>query len=196
MNYLEQIVRLAEKWSVLGERTLGNGTRLIGHVPHVAPQAYLNQFFYPQLVGGEFDVVEMFVGRPMPRSLRELYSAFNGFALFSDDLCVYGLRRSHTRTIEDAWQPFAIQTPNTVERPLKAPEDVVFFGGYGDDLTLLGMSPKSPRVFATSPNRWKVKAEWPDLETCLVQEADRLAALYDAAGKFIGIRGRVSPGSY
>lgn len=194
MTYLDYIVKLAERWLPLGERILDSGTRLIGHVPHVAPQAYLHQFFLPPLTGGEFDVVEMFIGRGLPQPLSQLYLRFNGFGLFSDEICVYGLRKNQTRTIEDAWQPFAIQTPNTVERPAKSPDDMVFFGGYGDDLTLLGMSPTGPEVFATKPNRWKILATWPSLEVCLVDEAERLSKLFDEKGKFIGERGRVSPG--
>lgn len=193
MNYLDYIVSLAEKWSPLGEKTLENGTRLIGHVPQVAPQAYLHQFYLPALNGGEFDVVEMFVKRPLSRPLRHLFGNCDGLGLFGDELCVYGLRRSSGRQIEDVWQPFAIQTPNIGERPAGAPSDMLFFGGYGDDLTLLGMRSASPEVYATTPGRWKVVKTWPSLESCLVGEADRLAMLFDGAGNFIGKRGQVSP---
>lgn len=195
MSYLDYIVSLAEKWKGLGEKTLENGTRLIGHVPQVAPQAYLHQFYLPALTGGEFEVVELFVKRPLPQPLRELYGRFNGLRLFQGELGVDGLRRSSGRTVEDVWQPFAIQTPNADERPERAPDDFVFFGGYKDDLTLLGMRPASPEIIATKPERWRVKATWPDLESCLVSEAERLSRMFNDAGDFVGKRGRVSPGA-
>jgi hypothetical protein len=189
LNYLDQIVSVAERWLPLGETTLDDGTRLIGRF---APDAYLHHFF-PGLIGGELEVLEMFLRRPVPKPLARLYQRFNGFRLFTGEFDIFGLRRSHTRTTRDVWQPFDIQDFNIYERPPRTPGDIVFFAGYQDDLTLLGMAPDGPEVYATPEGKWKIKRTWPDLETCLLSEVERLAALFDDQGKLIGKRGKISP---
>jgi hypothetical protein len=189
LKYLERILGVAEKWLSLGQATLDDGTRLIGRVE---PDAYLHVFF-PGLVGGEFEAMEMFVRRPVPKPLRDLYQRFNGFSLFRGELDLFGLRRSHTRTSRDVYQPFAIQTPNVDERPPRTPEDIVFFGFYQDDGCEISISPRSPEVYATPMGKWKVERTWPDLETCLVSEVERLAALFDKQGRMTRERGKISP---
>lgn len=192
MDYLDKIVKIAERWLPLGEVVYDDGTRIIGHAPHIAPEAYLHEFF-PGLVGGEFEVMEMFLRRPVPAPLRKLYKRFNGFRLFVGELDIFGIRRNYDRNLHDGRQPFDIQDSNIHERPRRTPEDIVFFAFYKDDGCELSMSPDGPEVYATPMGKWKIKRTWPDLETCLLSEVERLATLFDAQGHLIGKRGKISP---
>lgn len=192
MSYIDQIVNVAEQWLPLGEITYDDGTRLIGHVPHVGPMAYMHELF-PGLQGGEVEVMEMFLRRSLPAPLKGMYGRVNGFRMFSGELDVFGLRKSDTRSLHDTAQPFAIQDPNVLERPPRTPEHIVFFAFYQDDGCLLSMSTEGPEVYATPMGKWKIRREWPDLETCLLSEVARLASAFDAQGRLIGQRGKLSP---
>src|SRR5262245_35891125 len=132
MDYLDRVFGLLEASSDLGVRVLDNGTRLIGHVPHVAPEAWLHIIFAP-LSLTQVAQVEHEIATSLPEPFGDFLRRSNGLSLFSDSLSIHGLRSSYARSGDAVWQPFSIVTPNVPERPRSAGPSLVFVGSYASD---------------------------------------------------------------
>lgn len=172
---------LAEK---LGTRTLSNGVRLIGHVPHVGPKAYLHVLF-PGLDARRLVKLESAAGRPVPHGLKALYELSNGMHLFSGALSIFGLRSQNSRTGDAAYEVFGVELKNKDERPKWASNEFFFFGFYDWDGSLLYMSAKSPEVYRCAEENVQSLNSWPNLTTMLKQEIERLGSCFDSLGRAI-----------
>lgn len=168
--------------SGLGSRTLDNGSILLGHVPHVAPEAWLHQLYCP-LNTLEIDELESRVKVTIPKSFREFLGFANGAGLFSASLSIFGKRTSYARTGDEAWQPFCIVTANTFERPSYALTSQIVVGSYRSDGSLVLVDGKSERVTRCKSRSKKILNTWPDLSTMLTLEVIRLAELFDSNGR-------------
>jgi hypothetical protein len=182
VNYFDDVMTLILEWEPLGCRVAADGARLIGHVPHVAPEAYLHVVFPALDDEGIAQIAEQ-IGRSLPPDLEAFFRMANGIDLFSSSLCVDGLRGDYVRTDNDAWQPFSISLINLDERPPDADDCHVFFGGYNWDRSLLYLAPWSPKVYRCSPTTAEPLNEWPSLGHMLVSEVKRLALLFDRQGR-------------
>jgi hypothetical protein len=178
---LAPVLRIVRAAEVLGTRTTETGARLIGHVPHVAPEAYLHAVFAP-LDGPGVGALEAEVGRPLPPTYRALLRAANGLTLFSDSLSVYGRRTDYRRTGDAVWQPFSAGPPNTLERPPGLSADAVVVAGYGSDGSKVYMGSDGAVVRCGRDDAAPLN-HWPDLFTMLTSEARRLASYFDASGR-------------
>lgn len=172
------IVSLAEP---LGVHVTSMGARLVGHVPHVAPEAYLHIVF-PPLSEADMTALEGELRRPLPVAYRTLLGVTNGLTLFSGSLSIYGRRTSYVRTGDEARQPFSVVTPNAYERPSNLPADAIIVGGYYEDgsrvyVSASGETVRCDRDDATPLNRW------PDLLTMVTEEAQRLMSYFDESGR-------------
>lgn len=176
---LNQLVSVAES---LGARTLANGTRLVGRVPHVGSDAWLHVLF-AGLNESQIDSVETLVGRVLPDEYRWLLHRVNGFALFSGALFVTGLRTGYARAGDQAWQPFSIQDANLLERPRDAQAGSVFVGGYKADGSMIYLTPPDPPVFRCARDSASPLNVWPSFMQMVVEEANRLASHFDASGR-------------
>ena len=163
-----RVLEVIESYAALGEKTLIDGTRLVGHVPHVAPLAYLHQLGEP-LGGLDASRVQMEARRPMPDEFRWfLTEASNGLSLFAE-IEVYGLRR-------DRW-PFPAGDANRLSN---LPGFVV--GSYREDgsrVTIL----EDARICWVPEDSSEAARYWPDFITWLAEESDRLGQRFDADGK-------------
>lgn len=180
-SYFNEIMHVLTKADRLGSRQLSNGTRLIGHVPHVAPEAYFHVVYAP-LNDAEIRTLEQQIGRPLPRDLKHFYGLCNGLKLFSYALAIDGLRRTNTRTGDDAWHPFAMDVANVKERPKNVDDSFVFFGGYEWDGSTLGMSGQSREVHRCAPQSARRLNTWASLSDMLCSEVRRLSSLFNADG--------------
>lgn len=166
---------------------LADGTELIGHVPQFGPAAYLHLLF-PGLDDAELGALAAAVGgdatgRAMHADLLELYSRYNGLSLFSGSLSLYGLNTGLSMRKGDAtWKPFSIETPNKHERIKNAPPELVFFGNYDWDGSLVYVSPKSPRVIRCARYSAEPLNEWPSVGEFLVSETRRIGRLFGVNG--------------
>lgn len=183
MDYLELLIGDLEKqYSALGERKLSNGARLIGHVPHVAPEAYLHSFF-PGLDPDEIRGLENEIERELPEALEAFYARCNGLDLFAGSLSIFGLRDPFLEgDAGEVGQPFSMVTPNVDERPADADDSFVFFGFYEWDGSLLYAAPSSPEVIRCSPESSEPLNTWPSLRAALTEEVKRLGKLFDRDG--------------
>jgi hypothetical protein len=180
----EQIVARLNMWSDLGAVTVPNGTRIIGHIPHVAPLAYLHEV-YTGLKDEHIIDLESQVGRPIPEHHRTFLRLGNGMSLFME-LSLYGLRLSYARDPESSRLPLHMKDSNIAERPTGARADAVFIGGYSFDGSKLFVVPEDPRVYHCPRREAKpLLNSWPNLESLLNTEIDRFETLFDRHGKLI-----------
>jgi len=170
------IIAAAESF---GARTTASGVRLVGHVPHVATEAYLHVVF-PPLDELRIAALEDAIGLPIPDSYRRFLRLANGLDLFSSSLGIYGYRTSNERTGDAARQPFSVVIPNTVERPPGIPNRAIVIGGYGKDGSQIYVADSA--VFRCDRENGASLNWWPDLFAMLVSEASRLATHFDASG--------------
>lgn len=184
MDYFDRVVEILRSYETVGVRILENGTRLIGHVPHVAPEAWLHGLF-PPLSATDIVRMESELGIQIPRMLSEYYARSNGMYAFSHHLYIRGIRRSFSRVGDDAWQPFSIRTPNVDERLRNAKPTSLFIGGYQPDGSKLFIDVADARVYRCGKLSAKPLNEWPSFDVMLESEVRRLATLFDLQGKIL-----------
>lgn len=177
------LMALVERAKSFGYKALSTGVRLFGHVSHVAPDAWFH-VVYPGLDETQLLELETRLGRTLPTSYRDFLRVANGISLYSGSLTLDGLRTSYVR--EGAWQPFALELANTVERPKATPETHVCIGGYRYDGSRLVIDSESGKVFRC-PRRSAalILNEWPGFWEMLQAETERLASYFDPQGRRI-----------
>jgi hypothetical protein len=173
-----------ESYSYLSRRVLDNGTRLIGHVPHIAPEAWFQLIFSPISENG-LNRLEEDLGMQLPAVFRGFLQRCNGLRAFSGHLYVRGLRTSFARTGDAVWQPFSILTPNLDERPGNAKSSYLFIGGYEPNGLQLYIDTAGLRVYRCRERSAKPLHEWSNFETMLESEIQRLKPLFDREGRLL-----------
>jgi hypothetical protein len=184
VDYLDRVMQVIDSYRHLGERALPNGTRLVGHVPHVAPEAWLHSVFAP-LRTDDVREVEWLLGRPIPAVFATFLSRSNGIRLFSDSLSIDGLRRSFIRVGDEARQPYSIMTTNRDERPRYSKHSYLYIGGYSYDGSLLYIDETDMRVYRCRKKSAKPLNSWASFEEMLESEANRLSDLFDRNGRLL-----------
>ena len=181
MDYLNKIFSITDRAKILGVRELPGGGKLLGHIPHVAPEAWLHEVFAP-LNDKNLNQIEMEIKKPIPFVFREFLKKVNGLMLFSCSLSIYGYRVGFARSGEAVWQPFSLVTPNTIERPKDAKESLFCIGGYGWDGSRLYIDGATLKVFRAERRSTAPINEWNTFEDMLVAETARIALLFDDKG--------------
>jgi hypothetical protein len=185
MHYLQETFAVLKQADRLGSRVLENGTRLIGHVPHVGPEAWLHKIFAP-ISDRQIDELENDVAIKLPEVFRDFLTLTNGLSMFSGNLSIYGLRSSWERTGDAAGQPFSIVTPNTVERLVNAKKSFLFLGGYRSGKGYyLYIDTNDLAIYRCSRQSAIPLQKWNSFPEMLVCETTRLAALFDERGRRI-----------
>lgn len=182
MLNLDSLLKTIVEYEKQGSQVLPDGSRLVCPVPHVAPRAWLHRIF-GGLSEDEISSLDVAACRPVPSALKALYARYNGLALFSDALCIHGLRRSVTRGPAAGAQPFDIGHGNCYERPRNLSWADCVFGSYAADGSLLVARSDGIGIARVDKLDGSVLASWPTLEAALNQEAVRLRAQYDEHGR-------------
>jgi hypothetical protein len=191
MEYLEKILEIIKKAEKLGARELADGTNLIGHVPLVAPEAFLHIIFR-KLNDLEIAKMEKSLQRKLPSELKEFYREMNGLEVFSRSLTIYGSRENYARTGDLVWQPFSILERNVFMRVIDAPDDAIFFGSYCQGRCLLFTSYLGGKVYGCSRDDAKPLNEWRDFPTMLLDEVKKISSQFDDQGNMIREHGHKS----
>ena len=179
-----EIRAMIDEWSRLGETPYPDGTRWIGHVPHVAPLAHLHHLFSP-LEPEAIEDLEHQLGLSLPRSFKGFLQLHNGMSVFSGYLNIYGLRRSWARTniVESAQQPYSILTYNIKTRPPKSPDDALFVGSLGDKRDLAGLFSDGRIGIFERDTGAALDRSYPDLFGFILDEVKRTRVLFDDHGR-------------
>ncbi len=163
-------------WSYMGERTNNLGTRLIGHLPHIAPKAYLHVIFAPSK-SEEFVELEARLGRPVPVQLQQLFAIANGMMIFSGAIRVLGFLPYERKGLDSPHNyPSDIVRANTAGRPEGRAVIVGFYKHDGSHSWIDG----DGRVIHLSKKG--SAREWPDFDTWLFSEIAHLSHFFDQGG--------------
>jgi hypothetical protein len=182
VNSIETTLEILRRSPVAGRRTLRDGTELIGHVPHVAPEAWFHEI-YAGLGSEDILEIERLVLMPLSPAIKSFFSCANGLNLYSDALAIHGLRRTYERTGDAARQPYHIETANVDERPRSAPKSALFLGSYSWDGSGVYVDSATQRVFRCHRRDCKAFNEWSSFIDFLEAEVNRLGALFDIMGR-------------
>lgn len=178
------IEKLMMHYSHLGTRTVeATGAVLIGHAPHIAPEAWLNSM-YPCLTEQETVELEKDLGTIIPPEYRHfLQNISNGMELLVSTLCLHGKRSNYIRSSTDASrQPFNLSDIQLYERPQNASEDMFFFASYNWDGSKLYIDKKNNRIYFCERYDSTPLKSWNSLEEMLLDEIPRLYSLFDENG--------------
>ena len=169
----ETFDRLMMHYSHLGTRKVdATGALLIGHAPHVAPEAWLNST-YPCLSESETVELEVLLGTTIPIEYRHfLQNISNGTNILVDELCLFGKRKNYIRNSMDTTrQPFNLKDAID-EKPRNATSKL-----YIDN--------KSNRVYYCQRYDCTPLKSWNSLSEMIISETERLYSLFDINGKQI-----------
>jgi hypothetical protein len=183
----DSIVGVLERWSHLGTRLTSLGVRQIGHVPHVAPQAWLHEIYWP-LTDLEITGLDGTLPSPLPRQFCEFLAITNGLNLFSGALAIYGIRRTYEGIGDRAVQPYDLALHNFPgDRPQGASPSMVMIGGYSHDGSRLfyDASISSEAILRTPRRQFHIINQWDNFWTMLHDEVNRLSIMYDDKGRQI-----------
>ena len=183
MSAIDDMFGILESYEHLGKKVLSNGTKLIGHVPHVAPEAWFHLIFAPLSECDVSRVQEELEAVAIPKQYLNLLQRCNGLSVFSDHMNIFGLRYNYARTGDDVWQPYSIRTPNIDERPSWARQSLFIIGGYSSDGARVYLETSKGRVYKCKRTSSKPLQEWASIEEMLLQEAKRLSLLFDSEGR-------------
>jgi hypothetical protein len=176
--------RIIASYAPLGERRLNNGARLIGHIPHKAPQAYLHILFPAatrELMGQARDKLSAAAAF---EQYTVFLSEYNGGNFFLGSLALNGIRRGPiSRSAEDR-QPFDLVELNSFERPKNAPLGILYIGSYNWDGSLIGIEPDGTILVCRKSDATPL-ARWPSLSEMLSNEIVRLGEFFDSEGRVI-----------
>ncbi len=166
-----------------GKRILLNQTLLICHVPHVAPEAWLNTIYHP-LEEDKIELIEKKLDITLPDDLRDFYTFANGINIYSGSMNVYGYHTPlYYREGDDAIQPYDVIEINKDERKWM-PEKYFIFGSYRWDGSkmIYNLGSKNAKVYRYHHKEGQLLNEWESLWEWLSSETERLSAIYDEKG--------------
>lgn len=172
----DALIRRLEGTTTGPSKVLSGGGILIGHVPSVAPLAYLHTIFAPLEVA-EFDELEQALQRGLPSAYRDALTQTNGLKLFVSSIAFYGFRLSVARSGDSSRQPYSIVTANTLERPRGLKDNELVVGTYSFDGSILTMTGGSPNLTWRTQDGLHSNRIWPSLDEFLSQEIPRLEKL-------------------
>ena len=178
-------MKLLYEAKCLGYRELNNGAHLIGHVPHVAPKAWLHTVYSP-LSEAHILELENNIRISFPYSFISLSKLSNGLRIFSDTLSIDGYRLSYNRVGDEAIQPYSILTQDLDERPKDSRVSFLYIGGYfTNDGSSLYIDNDTDMVYRCTHKSSQPLNQWNNLWDMLLSKTIRLSKLFDSNGKQI-----------
>jgi len=181
----QKILNILKQWMPIGCKRLENRTTLIGHVPSVAPEAWLHNYYAPLLPSNIQDM-EKRIGVKFPQEFFQFFCQTNGLNIFSDSLTIWGRRANFDRTLDAVWQPYDLLMMNLPEeRPKDATNAIVFIGSYnwdGSKLYFDSSGSNVNQIYRCKSDTIQPLNVWTDFWSMLVQETKRLETLFNNKG--------------
>jgi hypothetical protein len=179
--HLDQIIR--RKYDHLGFIAGQSGAYQTGHVPHIAPYAYLCTRYAGLDEAGILDA-ENTCGRFISQPYREMLGQMNGAHLLGVSL-YGGIGGSVDRSGVGIGKPISIWYQNAVERPDYIPNGHLGIGGINGPWFSQG------HLYLTSTGEVElynakfniIGARWPSLAEFLGEEIPRRFSLHDDEGR-------------
>jgi len=185
-SILNRILPILERFCHLGEEITTNKARLIGHIPYRGRLAYLHEIYTPVILD-EFKKLEDKLKRNVPEVYKQLLFETNGLSIFWGTLSLSGYVFLAHREL-DYSQARDLVIPNIDERPRDADDSFFFFGFYQQDGSGVYLDEKDGKIYRHVRYHSKqILNIWPDFETFLVSEVERLNILFNDEGRQIDV---------
>lgn len=182
MNFKE-LIEIIYQWGE--EKITGNGTILVCHVPHVAPEAWLHEIYSP-LTEEDILKLEKELQKSLPTDLKQFYTFANGINIFSDSLSIWGQRNSYEREGEAIFLPYDMVSLNE-ENNWYCPKGWIYFGSYSWDGSqmVFDLTSDKKKILRVKNGSTEILNEWSTFSEWLSSEINRLAKFFDTKGKEI-----------
>ncbi len=169
------------KYESIGSAVSSNGACLIGHVPHVAPFAYLHILF-PVIDFNEIDQLNNQLKVKIPRVYETFLTEFsNGLSLFSSSIELYGLRTDYSRSV-DIRQPFDIINVNQYEHAQYHANNNIIIGSYSWDGSKISINCNTLKLTRFDRDTLEIYNEWESFDQFLLIELERLGQIFNLDG--------------
>lgn len=174
--YQQKILSLLNHSSNGSDMLTVSGTRAIGHLPCIAPQAYMH-VIYPPLE--EREIIEL-QNRIQPlnvhESLLDLFRCSNGMHIFfRKGFRVFGFAPVGSGSIEDHFKyPSDIFSINGSVRVKGSIPTEITIGWYLEDSSYVNLGGNGSVLRFKPANPKQVIQYWPDIKTWLSTEIERL----------------------
>jgi len=168
--------------------------RFYRHVPKVAPYAYLHTIFNPAPPAILKSVATQI---EIPEAWLLFLEIQNGAFLFSSALRLDGAvdpHRLHSRKDFYAQVPYSLIKTRT-DPVMKLLPDWLNIGDYGFDGSKILMNRHNEQIQVVDNQGNNLLAAWPNLETFLTIEVNRLGILYSTSGECLVDRKLTVPNS-
>lgn len=165
-------------WARLGTKEFRNGTLWVGHIPHVAPLAYMHRLYAP-VYQGDIDDQQAQMHAQFPGQYSELLKSTSGINMYNGNLIVYGLitpkqmmgmlglfSLGASRFKGDSYISYALTTHYSDARS----EVIQYQGNF---------------IAVSGKDKNTVLGEWASLEEFLYEESARLKEMHDGSGKAV-----------
>lgn len=177
--------QLRERYDPLGSVEGENGAYRTGHVPHVAPYAYLCSRYAGLDDKGARDA-ENEAERYIPKPYKELLRHMNGARILGVSLHG-GIGGSVDRSGAGIGQPISIRYQNVVERPDYIPDGHLGIGAINGEWSSQGhlYLASTGEVELYNARFDMIGARWSSLSDFLEDEIPRRFSIYDDEGREI-----------
>ena len=183
-NVMEELVGIVrDRWDKLGYLEADGGAFATGHVPSVAPQAYLCRF-YAGLSDAGLNDAEVESERYLPKQYRDFLRSFNGAHIMGISLNG-STGGQNLREIGGVGQPVSIRYQNVFyTRPEYIPEGHFGLGAMNGPWYSQGhlYLTSTGEVELINSDHDLIAKRWPSFVEFLMQEIPRQLSRYDEAG--------------
>lgn len=174
LKYTKDIIEKLEKWAKYGETVNAAGTRLIGHMPHIAPKAYQHIIYSPMDLHLVQEVTPQ-LGRALPEQYKQFLSFANGMLLFAGDIRVFGfvpIKCDFEKHIHN--YPPDIVVRNVSGRIKGLSKNAVLVGFYQEDGSYVSLEADGSAIRFDAADSGGIIQKWEDFDTWLFSEIDRM----------------------
>lgn len=185
-DYEQKVLTPLKAWTYLGEIKSEADAQLLGHVPHIAPKAYMHLVYAP-LNDEDLIKLEKQIERKLPEQLKKFYEFANGIDIFSGGISLFGYFpyerkfKSHPHNY-----PGDIQIPNVQARIKGMHEVDVIIASYKWDSSIAIIEEDGSVVRYDIQNGGQVVQTWPDFDTWITSEIEHYSQFFDENGKMMG----------
>jgi hypothetical protein len=173
----KQVMRLVQRSSNSGDMTNETGTRLIGHLPHLAPKAYLH-IVYSALDETELVDLAVRLGKAVPSQFGQFLTNANGLSVFLDRIRVFGYvplppkRRASTHVHNYSTD---VVLPNVSARVRGLRPNAIAVAGYRLDGSYVSIEQDGTAIRFDPKSHGDAIETWPDFDTWLISEISALS---------------------
>jgi hypothetical protein len=181
-------IQVTEEWGHLGTMVTPSGTRLVGHVPQVAPAAWLFSF-YAGCADAQLDAWEERMRTSIPPPWREVLRNLNGLTMLVRIIHLCGVLSPRGLVSRDWHDPSPMSLDYAVDEPPRGPvmssTDFLVGSEVGREYDRGSVyCLRGGAMLRVSRDGQTEKARWPSISSMLEAEYRAFSEMHDSDGTF------------